>query len=70
MAIQLFTRNDMIRHTIRRVAICVSVTIILVAWVMAILAFGNDSLAMVQVGHVTYWAMRIAPPWRRCVPRC
>jgi diguanylate cyclase (GGDEF)-like protein len=58
LAIQIITRKDMIRHTMRRVAICVSVTV-LVAWVMALLAFGTDSLAMVEVGRVTYWAIGV-----------
>src|ERR1700722_13652251 len=48
----------MIIHTMRRVAICVSVTV-LVTWVTAILAFGADSLAAVQVGRVTYWAIGV-----------
>ena len=58
MAIQIFTREDMFRHTLRRVAICASVTI-LVSWVMAMLAFGTDSRATVEVGYVTLWAIAV-----------
>lgn len=58
LTIQLFTREDMIRHTIKRVAICVSITG-MVAWTMAVATFGADFRATVAVGLVTYWAIGV-----------
>lgn len=51
-SIQITSQKDVIRHTLGRVAIAVSVTVA-VCWIMSIVQFGTDPDASVRVGFVT-----------------
>lgn len=49
---QIVTHKDVVRHTVGRVLIAVSLTIA-VSWLMTVVQLGTDSNAIVRVGYVT-----------------
>ena len=52
MSIQIFTHKDVVRYTVGRVVIAVSLTVA-VSWMMTIVQLGTDPNTSVQVGYVT-----------------
>ena len=52
MSSQIFTHKDVVRHTVGRVVIAVSLTIA-ISWMMITLQLGTDPDATVRVGYVT-----------------
>jgi diguanylate cyclase (GGDEF)-like protein len=49
---RIFTHRDVVRHTVSRVVIAVSLTVA-VSWLMTIVQLGTDPNATVRVGYVT-----------------
>jgi diguanylate cyclase (GGDEF)-like protein len=52
VSIQIVTHKDVVRHTVGRVVIVVSLTVA-VSWMMTIMQLGTDPNASVRVGYVT-----------------
>ena len=53
MTFQIATRGDALRHTVRRVAVAVSLTVVMVT-VTTLLHLGTDFDASVRVGDVMF----------------
>jgi hypothetical protein len=52
VSVQIFTHKDVVRRTVGRVVIAVSLTVAL-SWLMITLQLGTDPDATVRVGYVT-----------------
>jgi predicted signal transduction protein with EAL and GGDEF domain len=52
MASQIITHRDALRHTAGRVAVAVTMTVVL-TWSLSLIQFGADPNAMVSAGYVT-----------------
>jgi diguanylate cyclase (GGDEF)-like protein len=52
VSVQIFTHKDVVRRTVGRVVIAVSLTVAL-SWLMITLQLGSDPDAIMRVGHVT-----------------